>query len=197
MVIFDQRSENTSNITNTIYINPDNANGAYLATKHLIELGHTKIAHITGGDKKLSAAEKYEAFAKAMNEVNLKIDDKLVVHGDYTEEGGYKCTKEILKKEKPDAIFCGNDLMAVGAIKAIYEAGLKVPYDIAVVGFDDIEIAKYITPTLTTVKVSLSAMGELAVEKLIEMIERRDQDEIFGDYTIKTELVIRHSTINI
>ena len=119
------------------FIDVDNDSGGYLATEHLINLGYKRIAHIAGTFDNRAAQDRKAGYEKALAKYGIPIDPAIIIEGDFTEEGGYICTKKLLKK-KPDAIFASSDSMAAGVLRAAKEAGLTVPHDLAVVGFDDL-----------------------------------------------------------
>ena len=121
----------------------------------------------------------------------ITVKSNLIVKGDFTISGGYNATKKLLQKEIPTAIFCGNDMMAIGAIQAIEEANLNVPEDISIVGFDDIEVARYINPALTTVRMKLLEMASIATNTLITSIE--SNSNFSANYTIPIDLIKRNS----
>ena len=174
-----------------IIVNADSYGGSYKATNYLIQLGHTKIAHIVGVSEHLSAIERLDAYKKALTDAGLPIKNNLIVKGYFTISGGYNATKKMLQKETPTAIFCGNDHMAIGAIQAIEEAGLKVPEDISIVGFDDIEVARYINPSLTTVRMTLLEMASIATNGLVTSIE--NDSSFSASYTVPIDLIERNS----
>ena len=154
-----------------IIVNADSFKGAYDATKYLIELGHAKIAHISGSAGIFSTIERIEGYKEALKDSGITIKNNLIVKGNYNFESGYNATKKLLSKNSPTAIFMGNDSMAIGAMQAIEELGLKVPEDISIIGFDDIEVARYLTPALTTVRMALLEMASIANNALITSIE--------------------------
>ncbi|MBU3192219.1 LacI family transcriptional regulator [Clostridium bowmanii] len=174
-----------------IIVNADNYCGAYKATNYLIELGHSKIAHIIGISENLSGIERLDAYKKALTDAGIPIKNNFIVKGDFTISGGYNATKKLLQKEIPTAIFCGNDNMAIGALNAIKETNLKVPEDISIIGFDDIEVARYISPSLTTVKMNLLEMASIATNTLITSIE--NDSNFSANYTLPIDLVKRNS----
>ncbi|MGH4139356.1 LacI family DNA-binding transcriptional regulator [Clostridium sp.] len=174
-----------------IIVNADNYYGAYKATNYLIELGHSKIAHIIGISENLSGIERLDAYKEALTDAGIPIKNNLIVKGDFTINGGYNATKKMLRKEIPTAIFCGNDNMAIGALNAIKETNLRVPEDISIVGFDDIEVARYISPSLTTVKMDLLEMASIATNTLITSIE--NDSNFSANYTLPIDLVKRNS----
>ncbi len=165
LVMIDQLSLKDDKQNRYKLINTDNVEGGYQATKFLIERGHTQIAHIAG-DHRLSSIEREEGYYKALKEAGIKKRKNYVVRGSYRDTTAYKVTLELLLNERPTAIFVANDIMALGAIRAINEIGLKVPEDISVIGFDNLESAEWIDLQLTTVHTPLSEVAELSVGKL-------------------------------
>ncbi len=142
--------------------------GGEMATQHLIENGYTRIACIAGPQDKTPARLRLEGFRKAMDGAGLRIHAGYEIIGDFEFQGGFTAMNALLALEQPPhAVFTGNDAMAVGAYHALYQAGLSVPKDMAVVGYDDIELARYMTPPLTTVHQPKDELGELAVDVLI------------------------------
>ncbi|UAX42778.1 HTH-type transcriptional repressor PurR [Pasteurella canis] len=166
--------------------------GGYIATKHLIEQGHTKIGIIAGELTKTTAKTRYEGFIKAMTEANLTINPNWVMEGFFEPEDGYECMNKILvQPELPTAVFCCNDVMALGAISAIGEKGLHVPEDISIIGYDNIHASRFYSPPLTTIHQSKSRLGAKAVTLLFERInEKSEQREVIE---MHPELVIRKS----
>jgi LacI family transcriptional regulator len=175
----------------SIIVNMDNLNGAYEATKYLINLGHKEIAHITGDLDKLSGFARLEGYKKALKEAGISYDSHLVVKGNFIEESGYNAAHKLFKKAKPTAIFASNDQTAIGAMQALEEMGYKVPEDVSVIGFDDITISRYVKPALTTMNVSLLQMAELCVENLVKSIE--GESEIIAKFLVSAKLVERES----
>jgi LacI family transcriptional regulator len=145
--------------------------GGDIATQHLIDKGHTRIACITGPLDKTPARLRLEGFLVAMARAGLPVPDGYQITGDFEFSGGFEAMQSLLaQKERPQAVFIGNDALAVGAYLALYQAGLRIPDDIAVVGYDDIELAKYMTPPLTTIHQPKDELGELAIDVLIHRI---------------------------
>ncbi|MGD0237224.1 MAG: LacI family DNA-binding transcriptional regulator [Syntrophorhabdales bacterium] len=169
----------------------DNAGGAAKATRHLIELGHKRIAFIGGPDKSASAKDRVAGYKSAMIHQGYPVDRNLIGKGDFTPRSGYLAAKELIEKEDPTAIFAANDQMAFGAIRAANELGLRVPVDLAVVGFDNIPFGSYFDPPLTTVEVPMYRVGAAAMEMLVNLISRKHAEELrsFG-----TKLIVRAST---
>lgn len=151
--------------------------GAWQAAQHLVRLGHRRIGFISGALSEIQTSQDiFESFQEVMQERNIQFDADLVVDGWLTEEGGMKAAEQLLR-QNPDmtAIFALNDKMALGAMKRLSELGLRVPHDIAVVGFDDIPQASYSIPGLTTVHQPLYEIGKQACERLIELVHGRTE----------------------
>lgn len=156
----------------------DNQEGAYIATKHLIERGCKNIAMISSDIKNKPSAERIKGYENALLDNSFNIKEERIFLDRYTIESGYKGVKNILKRTKIDGIFCGNDLIAIGVIKALKEMNIRVPEDVKIVGFDDIQISKYMDPPLTTIKQPIYEMGEEAVDMLIRIIKKEDVEKI-------------------
>ena len=193
LVIIDQEKCKDKTLDKHIIVNSKNLEGAYKATKHLIEYGHREIAHICGDMDKFSGFKRLEGYKKAMNEAGLPIKNEYIVEGDFTEDSGYEGAKKLLKsKNKITGIFASSDTMAIGAMKVIKEMGLKIPDNISIVGYDDIKIASYISPSLTTIRVSILDMASIAVKSLINFIEKDIKSSKYN--TVSTELIVRESS---
>jgi LacI family transcriptional regulator len=170
----------------------DNYNGAQAMTRHLIELGHRHIAFIAGPERNVDAAERLRGYRDALENGAKPRRKPIEIAGDFTEEAGYAAVTQILAmKPKPTAIFAANDSMAIGALHALREEGLQLPGEMALAGFDDVPIARYVTPPLTTVHVDIAELGRRAVEMLIAGIEGGDGSG--SSELIATSLVIRES----
>jgi len=169
----------------------DNVGGAYKAVEYLIRLGHRKIGFIAERLSDLSFEERFEGYKLALKEYGLQYDPDLVAEGLTPPDHGYVAMKNLLKRGTPPAVFAANDSTAAGAIKAIKENGLRVPDDIAVIGFDDGPTALHTVPLLTTVKVFREKMARVAAKRLMELIENPDQPPI--QLRLSTELIIRES----
>ncbi|HAH9985550.1 TPA: ribose operon transcriptional repressor RbsR [Escherichia coli] len=145
--------------------------GGDLATQYLIDKGHTRIACITGPLDKTPARLRLEGYRAAMKRAGLNIPDGYEVTGDFEFNGGFDAMRQLLSHPlRPQAVFTGNDAMAVGVYQALYQAELQVPQDIAVIGYDDIELASFMTPPLTTIHQPKDELGELAIDVLIHRI---------------------------
>lgn len=165
--------------------------GAREAAKHLAEQGHTRIAHISGPSTWRSAERRRAGFVEGLKEHGLTLEDKYSAEGGYTFESGVACGAALLAlNPRPTAIFTGNDEMAVGVYKAARDAGLSIPEDLSVVGYDDSPAASRIWPYLTTVRLPIRDMGRIAAEKLLAQgIEGRAQPT----ETVRPALVVRDS----
>ncbi len=172
------------------YIDVDNVNAAYNAVSHLIRLGYQRIATIAGPDNSTVSIDRKEGYTRALLERGRKVDPSLIAEGDFTEAGGYYAMQSLLPA-RPDAVFVASDAMAIGAMRAIREAGLRIPEDIAVVGFDDLPFASTTTPPLTTVRQPIAPLGFKAVEILLDLIENGVQPP--RRVIMDTELVVRDS----
>ena len=150
----------------------DNHLSGYLATRYLLECGHKRIGIICGPSNVNPSAQRVTGYKKALTEANINADPELEVIGDFHPGSGYSGTRQLLQKAHPTAIFACNDLMAIGALRAIREAGLSVPEDISLIGHDDIEIASYIQPALTTIAQPIERLAETAIQFLLERIEK-------------------------
>jgi LacI family transcriptional regulator len=174
-------------------ITVDNFGGAFTAVRHLAALGHRRIATITGGRRNHDAAERLRGYRAALKASGLERSAALEATGDFTEQSGYRAARELLaRRPRPTAIFAANDSMAVGAMSALREAGLRVPDDVAVAGFDDIPIARYMSPPLTTVHVAISELGARAVGRLLEAVRGKNRHRRRAE-TLPTTLVVRGS----
>jgi LacI family transcriptional regulator len=167
--------------------------GAEILTQHLIDLGHNKIAFFGGYDYVSTTTQKVKAFKKTMKANGFKVPNECVLYGDFSMDAGKKMMADILKREKrPTAIFCVNDVTAVGAIKVAVEAGLNIPEDMAIVGFDDTILASTVIPELTTVSQKSLELGKNAVNVLHKLINNEKVKKLT---VIEPELVIRNSTL--
>jgi len=169
----------------------DNEGGAYKAVEYLIKLGYRKIGFIAERLNDLSFKERFEGYKAALKEHGLEYHADLVAEGLTPPEHGYVAMKKLLKRGTPPAVFAANDPTAAGAIKAIKENGLRVPDDIAVIGFDDGLTALHTVPPLTTVRVFREKMARVAAKRLMELIEKPDQPAV--QIRLPTDLVIRES----
>jgi LacI family transcriptional regulator len=173
-------------------INIDNYYGACEMVDHLYTHGHRRMALIRGASGNYDADERLRGFQAALEAKGL--DASLVFEGSFTEESGYRAARNLLEgSPRPTAIFGSNDSMAIGAMQAVQEAGLSIPDDIAVVGFDNIPVARYVNPPLTSVHVSISDMGSRAVQMLLNAMEKNNTHERIQE-VLPTTLAIRASS---
>jgi LacI family transcriptional regulator len=189
VVLLNCQVEGTEHSSLTI----DNYGGAYAMVRHLLDHGHTRVAMIKGADSNHDAIERLRGYRAALADAGLPRSARCELDGDFTEITGYKAAGRLAAmKTRPTAVFCANDQMAIGAMSALREAGLGVPSDIAVAGFDDVPMARYASPPLTTVHVGISELGAKATEALLGDIrgtpESREVHEV-----VPTTLVIRDS----
>ncbi|MCW7538778.1 LacI family DNA-binding transcriptional regulator [Aquabacterium sp. A7-Y] len=168
--------------------------GAMLATRHLASLGHRRIACIGGTQGLAPSEQRIAGWRLALSEAGQAADaDRLLWHGDFTSQGGYAAMHALLRvPERPSAVFICNDLMAMGALCAAHESGVRVPDDLSIVGFDDIELARFTSPPLTTVAQPKQRIAALAVDMLLERIDGRRQQP--AKVVLQPELCVRAST---
>ncbi len=181
---------------NYSYVTVDHSVGVRLAMDHLRTLGHKRIAFL--GSKLISsgARERFQAYKRYMIDLRSKLDESLVVLGDYTYESGIKMTEELLRRDvKFDSILCGNDLIAFGVIEVLKQKGIAVPDSISVVGYDDIAFSSYYTPKLTTVHQPTYDVGQLSAKMLIDMISGVDRR--VKHIKIEPSLAIRETTLRV
>ncbi len=176
--------------TDVSYIDVDNVNSAYSAVCHLIRLGYKHIGTIAGPGNSTVSLDRKEGYQKALIEWGHDLDESLIAEGDFTEAGGYSAMQKLLPA-RPDAIFAASDIMAIGAMRAVREAGPSIPDDIAFVGFDDLPLTSFPNPQLTTIRQPVLQFGFKAVEILINLIENgiRPTQQII----MNTELIVRES----
>lgn len=192
MVLVDKNIE-SSNAKGIVKV--DNKNGTYEATKHLIKQGHKDILYLSGPLKNDISKERLQGYIRALEKNNLSVKEENIVEGKYRYEWAYNFIKN-LEEIKCTAICCANDLMAIGAIQALREKKFKIPEDISIVGFDDIETAKLIDPSLTTIRQPAYEMGAKASEILINSLQNKDKESV-GTIIFKPSLIIRNSTSDI
>lgn len=171
----------------------ENFEGAHAMVSHLARLGHRRIAIIRGADRNFDAAERLRGYRAALEAAGLAFDPSLEFAGDFSELSGHDAARAMLARpDRPTAVFAANDCMAIGALSAFREAGLKVPHDLALGGFDDIPMGRYIEPALTSVHVDISALGERATVRLLESLQDRTPRDLRRE-TLPTTLVVRRS----
>jgi LacI family transcriptional regulator len=174
------------------WVDSDNRAGARRATAHLIGLGHRRVATIAGSPRMAVALDRRDGYKQALLEAGLPIAPELIVEGDFTQESGERGMARLLElPDRPTAVFVAGDTMAFGALRAIQRAGLRVPDDIAIVGFDDLPLAVLTHPTLTTVRQPIRELGVAAANLLLDRLEGRATP--LQHLRLSVELVVRQS----
>lgn len=175
----------------------DNAElGGYLATKHLIEHGHTNIACISGQLDRSTCQSRLAGYKQALTEANIAFDPQKIIEADFECDSAVVAAKKILAlKERPTAVFCFNDIMALAAISTFRQAGLDIPNDISVVGYDNIDLAAFFSPPLTTVHQPKNRLGKNAIKMLLNRIENKDMVQQM--IHLQPELIERQSVKSI
>lgn len=187
IIVLDRHIENE----HVIQVEVDNFQGGFEATDYLIKKGHTEVAFISGPANSHDSDLRLKGYITAMKEAGLNSAQRWVLHGDFTREGGYRATKMLILQGKlPGAVFYANDEMAIGGMQAFKEKGIGIPEDISVVGFDDIELAEFTTPPLTTIKQPKYEAGALAMHLILQKL---GGTEVNSYYKLATELVERES----
>jgi LacI family transcriptional regulator len=188
LVTIDPHVQN-DNLPSVISTNRD---GALSIMEYLISLGHRRIGFIGGRPELQSTIRRQQGYEDGLRRANIPVISKLMQAGDYTRKTGYDCAKELLSlSNPPTAIFAANDQSAIGAMEAADEAGLHIPKDLSVVGFDNIPQTAYTTPPLTTVDQSIDEMGYMATKMLIELIQGKPLETRL--HKIPTKLIVRNS----
>ncbi len=172
------------------YVDADNLGGAREAVTHLLRMGRTRVATITGPQNMIAGADRLAGYLAALRDRAVVSDPALIVEGDFTEAGGYRVMQQLLAR-RPDAVFVASDMMAIGAMRALREASLRVPEDVAIVGFDDLPQAARAEPPLTTVRQPVYRLGAMAVDSLLDLIDH--QASSTRRIVLPTELVVRSS----
>jgi LacI family transcriptional regulator len=169
------------------YVNVENEIGGYLAAEHLIQRGRQRIATITARYN-TAGEDRFMGYRRALQAYNIPYDERLVAEGDFSQESGYAAMQTLLEA-MPDAVFASSDVMAIGAQRAIREAGLRIPEDIAMVGFDDLPQASIAEPPLTTIRQPIDQLGPIAVAFLEAAIER--ESDVMESLVLPVELILR------
>lgn len=191
MVFFDRIVDEID--THKIVVN--DFEGGYKATSHLIEQGALKIAHIGGPLNLKIYANRQKGYCKALADAGLEIDDNLIINGSLRRNDGYKATQKLIQsKKQPDAIFCANDTTALSAIIYLKENGIKVPENIAIVGFSNEPFSEVVTPSISTIKQPGFIIGKMAAELIIKQIISNNTIPQFETIVMPTELIIRESS---
>jgi len=176
------------------HVSIDNEKAAYKATKHLISLGHRKIAFIGANNQFLSSNLREKGYLRALSDEGIEPNPDYLCYGDYSYKSGLRNMKKLLNlQERPTAVFCVSDVMAIGAIRLAMEENLKIPEDLAVCGFDNIHFSWMFTPSVTTIAQPMYDLGCTAMDALIRIIEGKSSEVIH--YFLEYELIIRESTV--
>lgn len=175
------------------FVDADNVSGAHMAVEHLIRLGHRRIATICGRLDMAAGKDRLRGYRQALEAHRIPVQNELIVEGDFSEASGMAAMPPLLSAS-PSAVFSASDTMAIGALKALRRAGLRVPEDIALVGFDDIPVASVVEPALTTVRQPIERLGSMAVEVLLGLL--RDAPDVRAPthkIILPAELIVRES----
>ncbi len=176
---------------NVNYVDADNVNGAFTAVSHLIRQGYQRIGTITGTMNNYSAIDRLEGYKNALRVRGRAVDPTLIAYGDFVMDSGYANAKKLLE-QNVDAIFAASDSIALGAMRAIEDVGLRIPHDVAIIGFDDLQFAEKANPPLTTIRQPIRRMGKLAVEMLHDIVTNKPLQP--SRVSVPTELIVRAST---
>jgi LacI family transcriptional regulator len=186
----------TYNCDDLDYVIVDNSKGAYLAVEHLIRLGHQRIGIIKGPSNTSTAIERFHGAMEAFKAYRITVSEELIHEGDYLQKTGYLGVKRFLRMDldrRPTAIFANNDDIALGVFEAIWEAGLRIPEDIALVGFNNVEATSFCSIQITTVSQRTHEMGRLGAKRLIDRIEKKRGYKKRYQIVLEPELIIRKS----
>jgi len=192
-VIFFDRVEQTSDSTVVVI---DNAKCGYLATQHLIEQGCKRIVHITSSLQRNVYSQRFKGYKDALYDNNIPFDQKLLLVGDLSEQAGIQAAKSILKmKPLPDGVFVTNDFVAAVCMRTLKENGIRIPDDIAVVGFNNDAIGKLVEPALTTIDYPGEDMGEIVATNLVNHLKGISNLKHTNTIIVRSDLVIRKSSV--
>jgi len=168
--------------------------GMFISTRHLIELGHRRIAYVGGPESDVISGDKFNGYTKAMEASGYKTDPLYVFHNNYTLQSGYNSARKLaMLREMPTAIAAENDILAIGCMKYFLQKGISIPDDIAITGFDNIPLSAMYEPSLSTIALPVTRMGEEAIKILMSKIDRPVLKN--RQIILKTELVVRNSTV--
>jgi DNA-binding LacI/PurR family transcriptional regulator len=173
------------------YVDSDNAKGTSLILRYLFDLGHRRIGFVSGDIGEMNSMDRYRRYRRELKAKGLPFDKRLVFFGDWSLESGHAAFRYLIEqKERPTAIFFSNDQMAIGAIKAAEELGVRIPDDVSITGYDDIKYASFTVPALTTVRQNIGAVGDKVAELILDTIEGKGE---FRKIILEPELVVRSS----
>ncbi|WP_328472725.1 LacI family DNA-binding transcriptional regulator [Actinoplanes sp. NBC_00393] len=189
-VVFDPTSELPDDVP---FVGATNWSGGRAATRHLIDLGHRRIAMVGGPDRVLFCSARFDGYRSALEAAGLSVDPALVVRTDLTQEGGREAARDLLARpDRPTAVFACNDLQALGVYQAAREVGLRIPDELSVVGFDDLPVTELVDPPLTTVHQPLAEMAVAATEMALALGRGESPAQIGVE--LATTLTVRSST---
>ena len=192
IVLINTHAEGGTQYTYSVTI--DNEHGGYTATQHLIAQGHERIAYISGSGRHSDDVGRMAGYRRALAEANFDFDNGLILSGDGMADGGIRAVDQLLAlPNRPTAVFCYNDITAIGFMSRARELGLSVPSDIAIVGFDDISFSSLIWPTLTTIAQPIERMGSCAVDMMMQLLKQRGDGGVHNQ-VLQGHLVNRAST---
>ena len=197
IVLINNHSEDSGRYTYSVSV--DNQHGGHRATAHLIQMGHRRIAYISRPSDFKSNQERQAGYCQALAEADIPCDPTLVVPGTGRTGGGERALPTLMGlDEPPTAVFCYNDMTAIGLLRAARETGLTIPEDLAVVGFDDILLASYVSPSLTTIAQSKAEMGQLAMHMALDLMQTTNPAaEGISDIVVKGKLIKRESSASV
>jgi len=192
-IVLLERDAGDSNLDS---VRIDNRSGSYEAVKHLIDRGHKKIAHISGPRLSTIAIERHDAYIECLTDYEIDLNPQYIVKGNYKMESGYESMKLLMElQDKPTAVFCANDNMALGALRYLIEKNISVPGEIALVGYDDIPVAQMVTPALTTVRQPVMELSMTATRLLLKRINTKDSENYESQSIVmESDLIIRKSS---
>jgi LacI family transcriptional regulator len=171
------------------------ADGIRQAVQHLAALRHERIGFVTGPLRLRSALARKDAFEQSMQEIGLAVRPEFIVEGDHRLEGGERALKKLFGlRERPTALLCSNDMTAIGVMREAYELRIEVPRDLSIIGFDDIRMADFMVPPLTTIQMSQTELATLAFQALLKETKRETPDPQGTEYPLATRLILRRST---
>lgn len=174
-------------------VSVNNNYGAYIATEHLINLGHKHIAYIGAENNVEISVKRKEGYLSALETYNLPFNEDYIRYGDFTMQKGFECMQSLFAQNKEiTAVLAVNDLMAIGAINFFHKNGIRVPEDVSIVGFDNISLSENISPSLTTVEYPIERMSEVVIDKILKQIKSKENNEEM--ITLFPKMVVREST---
>jgi LacI family transcriptional regulator len=188
MVCLDRDIDSTS----VPLVQVDNRLGARLATEHLLSIGHSRIAHVSGAPELRISGERVQGYRDALTTAGIEYEPALVTTGSFTEDGGWGAARTLLHTSDFSAVFAANDLSALGVMNAIAESGRRIPDDVSVVGFDDVRLARFTTPPLTTIHQPAFEIAQRATQLLLDLAEGRTVSQLL--HLLEPRLVVRAST---